>query len=326
MNDLVTIDQSASLMGISRRQMLRKVKENNIQKHKKPGDKKTYLRKCDISEKCHTSNIGFGWYGGKLSHLSWLLPLLPTDCHHYIEPFGGSMAVLLNRESAKIETYNDLDGELVNFFRVLREKPKELQRQLSLTPYSREEYEIAITRDPEISKMELARRFFVKVRMSIMGLAQSASKGRCQHIVKSKPCVSKWWNSIEELNLIAARVMHVQIENLRGLELIRKYDFEDAFFYIDPPYIHESRVATCRNEYFYEMNSDEHLELSNILRNIKGRFALSGYRCEFMDTNYDWCYRADSRDKRCSSGKSSRVESLWSNYDTSVLSGQCKFW
>lgn len=273
-----------------------------------------------------SSKIGFGWYGGKLSHLNWLLPLLPTDCHHYIEPFGGSMAVLLNRKHSPVETYNDLDGELVNFFKVLRENPKELQRQLSLTPYSRQEYEIACKKELGIPSLELARRFFVKCRMSIMGLAQSASKGRWQHIVKSKPSVSKWWNSIEGLNLIAARIMDIQIENLRGLDIIKKYDFDNAFFYIDPPYIHESRVSTCRNEYFYEMRSSEHQELANSLRKIKGRFAISGYRCDFMDSQYSWCHRIDSKEKRCSSGKSKRKESLWCNYNPSEKNGQQLFW
>ena len=93
--------------------------------------------------------IGFGWYGGKLSHLDWLLPLLPTDAHHYVEPFGGSMAVLLNKKPSPMETYNDLDGDLVNFFRVLRNREEELQRKLSLTFYSRQEYENALIRDPE---------------------------------------------------------------------------------------------------------------------------------------------------------------------------------
>ncbi len=86
--------------------------------------------------------IAFGWYGGKFSHLDWLLPLLP-ESHHYCEPFGGSAAVLLNREPARIETYNDLDGEVVNFFRVLREKKDRLIEAIGLTPFSREEFFIA---------------------------------------------------------------------------------------------------------------------------------------------------------------------------------------
>ena len=81
--------------------------------------------------------IAFGWYGGKYSHLDWLLPLLPV-CHHYCEPFSGSAAVLLNRDPAPVETYNDLDGEVVNFFRTLRDHKEELTELIGLTPFSRE--------------------------------------------------------------------------------------------------------------------------------------------------------------------------------------------
>jgi hypothetical protein len=83
--------------------------------------------------------IAFGWYGGKFSHLAWLLPLLP-QCHHYCEPFAGSAAVLLNRQPSPVETYNDVDGEVANFFRVLREQSGELIKHIGLTPFSREEF------------------------------------------------------------------------------------------------------------------------------------------------------------------------------------------
>src|SRR3954451_16398855 len=88
--------------------------------------------------------IAFGCYGGKFSHLEWLLPLLPK-CHHYCEPFAGSAAVLLNRAPSPVETYNDLDGEVVNFFRILRERSKELVQAIQLTPFSREEFHQAVT-------------------------------------------------------------------------------------------------------------------------------------------------------------------------------------
>src|SRR6267142_6958794 len=104
--------------------------------------------------------IVFGWYGGKFNHLEWLLPLLP-ECRHYCEPFAGSGAVLLNRRPSPIETYNDLDGEVANFFRVLREQPDELARQIGLTPFSREEFAIACKLDPEAAPLERARRFYV---------------------------------------------------------------------------------------------------------------------------------------------------------------------
>jgi DNA adenine methylase len=100
----------------------------------------------------------FGWYGGKYSHLGWLLPLLP-DCHHYCEPFGGSAAVLLNREPSPVETYNDLDGEVVHFFRVLREQSDDLIQAIGMTPFSREEFALACSRDESVSSLERARRF-----------------------------------------------------------------------------------------------------------------------------------------------------------------------
>src|SRR6266498_1364876 len=88
--------------------------------------------------------IAFGWYGGKFSHLNWLLPLLP-NCHHYCEPFAGSAAVLLNRTPSPVETYNDIDGEVVNFFRVLRDQKERLIEAIGLTPFSREEFVLAIS-------------------------------------------------------------------------------------------------------------------------------------------------------------------------------------
>jgi DNA adenine methylase len=106
-----------------------------------------------------------------------LLPLLPLSVH-YCEPFGGSAAVLLNRKPADVETYNDVDGELVNFFRVLREDKERLIETIGLTPFSREEFEIAISPiTPDVSSFERARRFFVRARQVRTGLAQTASSG-----------------------------------------------------------------------------------------------------------------------------------------------------
>ena len=118
--------------------------------------------------------IAFGWYGGKFSHLNWLLPLLPQT-KHYCEPFGGSAAVLLNREPSPVETYNDIDSEVVNFFRVLRQQKEALIQAIGLTPFSREEFELAIAHPAEdISELERARRFFVRARQVRNGLAQTA--------------------------------------------------------------------------------------------------------------------------------------------------------
>ena len=100
--------------------------------------------------------IAFGWYGGKYSHLNWLLPLLPMTTH-YCEPFGGSAAVLINRPPAPVETYNDIDGEVANFFRVLRDQKDALVEAIGLTPFSREEFEQAILEPTEpLTDMERA--------------------------------------------------------------------------------------------------------------------------------------------------------------------------
>ena len=145
--------------------------------------------------------IVFGWYGGKFSHLEWLMPLLP-EAHHYCEPFAGSAAVLLNREPSPVETYNDIDGEVVNFFRVLRNKRKALTEAIGLTPFSREEFHTALTvNGNKISDLERARLFFIRARQTRSGLAQTSSLGRwanCKNTSRAgmSGVVSRWLGSV----------------------------------------------------------------------------------------------------------------------------------
>jgi DNA adenine methylase len=262
--------------------------------------------------------IAFGWYGGKFSHLDWLLPLLP-EATHYCEPFGGSAAVLLNRAPAPVETYNDADGEVVNFFRVLREQKEALLEAIGLTPFSREEFEHAIARpDGEITDLERARRFFVRARQVRTGLAQTASSGRWAHCILTSRAgmagaVSRWLGSVEGLSEIAQRLLRVQIENAPAIDVIRRYDSEATLFYCDPPYAHETRGDS--NAYAYEMTDDQHRELAEVLRSIKGMVALSGYRCDLMDKLYgDW-RQVTAPAKHAHSIKQLREETLWMNYD-----------
>ncbi len=260
--------------------------------------------------------IAFGWYGGKFSHLDWLLPLLPP-AHHYCEPFGGSAAVLLNREPAPIETYNDLDGEVVNFFRILREQSDELIRRIALTPFSRKELEIACQRE-DVDDIERARRFYVRARQTRTGLAQTASPGRWAYCVATSRAgmggaVSRWFGGIEELFYIADRLLRVQIENLPAEEVLRKYDSEQTLFYCDPPYIHETRGDT--KAYAFEMTNEEHVRLAKILHSLRAKVAISGYRCELMDTLYNDWYLTEAPPKICHSVKEVRREALWTNYD-----------
>lgn len=261
--------------------------------------------------------LSFGWYGGKFNHLEWLLPLLP-DSHHYCEPFGGSAAVLLNRAPSSVETYNDLDGEVVNFFRILREQAEELVRLLSFTPFSREEFYIAIaSANGDVTQLERARRFFVRARQVRTGLAQTASLGRwanCKNTSRAgmSGVVSRWLGGVRGLPEIAERLLRVQIENRPALELIRLYDDTKTLFYCDPPYPHKSRGDS--KAYAFEMNDDAHRQLAMTLSHCKGNVAVSGYRCDLMDTLYRSWRRADARVKNCHSIKKPRQEALWMNY------------
>ncbi len=261
--------------------------------------------------------IAFGWYGGKYSHLDWLLPLLPNSTH-YCEPFGGSAAVLLNREPAPVETYNDIDGELVNFFRVLRDQQDELIKTIGLTPFSREEFRLAISQEKDLSDLERARRFFICARQVRTGLAQTASEGRWAHCKLTSRAgmagaVSRWLGSVEGLSEIVQRLLRVQIENDPAINVIKRYDSSETLFYCDPPYPHDSRGDS--NAYAYEMSDEEHRTLAYVLRSVKGKVALSGYDCSLMHELYrDWnCIKAPQ--KQCHSVKELRQEVLWVNYD-----------
>jgi len=261
--------------------------------------------------------IVFGWYGGKFSHLDWLLPLLP-DAHHYCEPFAGSAAVLLNREPSPVETYNDIDGEVVNFFRVLRDQPEELERAISLTPFSREEFYLAINGSSKgIADVERARRFFVRARQARTGLAQTATLGRwanCKNTSRSgmSGVVSRWLGGVEGLGPIAERLARTQIENRPAVDVIKLYDDEGTLFYCDPPYVHESRGDI--KAYGFEMVNDEHIQLAVALNKVKGKVAISGYRGDLMDTLYKGWRRFDAPPKRAHSVKQIRQECLWMNY------------
>lgn len=181
--------------------------------------------------------IAFGWYGGKYSHLDWLLPLLPQTTH-YCEPFGGSAAVLLNRKPSPVETYNDVDGEVVNFFRILRNQKEELLEAIGLTPFAKEELRVAVNRNGmqhDLSDLERARRFFVRARQVRTGLAQTASEGRWAHCKLTSRAgmagaVSRWLGSVEGLAEIAQRLLRVQIENGPAMNSCRKIWLVDAVF------------------------------------------------------------------------------------------------
>lgn len=261
--------------------------------------------------------IAFGWYGGKFSHLDFLAPLIPDDATHFCDVYGGSAAVLMNVGPFPVETYNDVDSELVNFFQTLRNQGPKLIKAIGLTPFSREELAKACEPAAGLTKLERARRFYVRARQTRTGLAQTSSEGRWAHCVLTSRAgmagaVSRWLGSVEGLAEIAQRLQRVQIENAPAVEVIRRYDTDDTVFYLDPPYVHSVRGDA--SAYGFEMTDEEHAELSGVLHAVRGRAVLSGYRTDLYDDLYaDW-RREDAPERVCRSVRRPRRESAWMNF------------
>ena len=260
------------------------------------------------------------WYGGKYYMAKDIIEIFPEH-KMYVEGFGGAAHVLFRKERSELEVYNDLHNGLYLIFKLLRENNEEFIRKLSLTPYSRQEFEDSKSWIYEENEIEKARKFYVRTMQSVASnggwcYAKSKSRrGMCQS-------VSRWLGNIEE-NLTSAieRLKEVQIENLDILELIKKYDKEDTLFYLDPPYIHDTRTA--KRVYEYEMSNEQHRKLVDILLNIKGKAILSGYDHEIYNTLLEngWkkvflgeysksCIKAEN------SKKNKGQEFVWINFDT----------
>ena len=274
-----------------------------------------------------TKKIGFGYIGGKLSHLNYILPLLPNK-NTYCEPFGGSASVLLNRSPSKVEIYNDKYSEVVNFFKVLRDDAEELVRLIKLTPYSREEFVKAINNSNN-GDIERARCFYICCRQSIGSVSQKVSGYQWSYCINDSSkgmssAVSSWLGSIEGLMQIAERFKKVQIENLSAIEIVNKYDSKETLFYCDPPYPFCSRG---KNKIYYgdnEMSNSQHKELSYYLKKVKGFIAISSYKSDFMDELYPGWYIYSGKNKMVpiSRKKVIRKEVLYTNYDISKINGQ----
>ncbi len=201
---------------------------------------------------------------------------------------------------------------------MLREQGDALTQAIGLTPFSRAEFEAAITEPREgLSNLERARRFYILARQVRTGLAQKASSGRWAHCKLTSRAgmagaVSRWLGAVEDLPLIAQRLLRVQIEHAPAIEVIQRYDSEETLFYCDPPYPHSSRTDV--NAYANEMTDQHHRALAEVLRGAKGNVAVSGYDCDLMKELYgDW-RRVESKEKIIHSVKSLRTEVLWMNY------------
>ena len=252
------------------------------------------------------------FYGGKWSLAGWIVDHFPRGFErmHYVEPFGGSAAVLLSKPRSVLETYNDLDSRLVTFFRVLRTREEELVRALELTPFAREEYRESDF--PAGDDLETARRFFVSLWQSVGGKNGIHSGWRPLRALGGRYTTPArdYAQAIENLFGVSQRFREVQIENLPALELIRKTDSVETLFYVDPPYPLETRGSKGRS-YAHEMTVDDHVRLREGLAGVLGFVVLSSYRSRLYDDLFSDWVRVD-RDAKTMSGGSA-VESLYLN-------------
>lgn len=250
--------------------------------------------------------------GAKNRIADWICSYIPQH-DVYLEPFAGSLAVFFNKERCHIETVNDVDDEIVNFFMVLRDYPELLKRIIIMTPYSRSEYKRAFRKaDNEI---ERARRFCVRCWMGF-GCGNLYRNGFKSGQQKSSPNPAKAWTLLPEVMTLAAeRLKGVQIENLPALELLKRYDTPDVFIYADPPYLHGTRKNYL---YKHEMEDADHVELLEAFLNHHGKVMLSGYDNDLYN-NMLTGWRKEQISTQAEGGLK-RVETLWMNYRDSQMS------
>jgi len=268
--------------------------------------------------------LAFSYFGGKYSHLRWLLPLLPETLS-YCEPFGGSASVLINRKPSELETYNDLDSNVTTFFRVLRDMPHSLVRSLALTPFSRQEYREAIACDDDgsvVSDLEKARRFYIRVQQGFSGIpgrrCESSWRANPRHRVSFLSGHSHlaravtFQNAIARLQDIAERLITVSIENRGYKQVIQTYDQPYTLFYCDPPY----PGRTDNRNYLHKFTHSDTFELVEMLNQIQGLAAVSGYRDETVDEIFKGWNRYEHAPRRITATPSRpfRTECLWTNY------------
>lgn len=248
----------------------------------------------------------FAYYGGKTTLAPVIADLLPAH-EHYVEPFAGSLAVLLAKKPSRAETVNDLDGDLVTFWRVLRDRPEELERACSLTPHSRAEYEISKSLDG-CDDIERARRVWVR-------LTQNRSHSmRVTGWKYHKNAAARTADASGLAGRIAScgtRIAKVTLESRDALDVIRDYGSESAAcLYVDPPYLGTTRATGYR----VEMTADDaHVALADALNGCKSSVVLSGYDAPLYADLFAGWHRVDLQGATTLSGDTDRVEVLWSN-------------
>ncbi|ONH62328.1 methyltransferase [Frankia sp. CcI49] len=268
----------------------------------------------------------FPYYGGKSRLAPWIASLLPAH-QVYVEPFCGSSSVLFAKTPAAHEVINDLDGNVVTFFQMLRDRPNELVRACRLSPYSREEYRAARL-DEDVDDLERARRVFVRASQGFN--ANGLSRGRPGswsngHRQGRRSQAAQVADLADRLYEVADRLRGVVVENRDALELIPAYDGPRTAIYADPPYLAETRSSLAAgggqraSDYWHDSSEpDNHRALAAVLRKCRGAVLLSGYDSDLYAELYgDWWRTSMSVTRpttnRAGGTGTSAVEVLWSN-------------
>ncbi|MGL2989793.1 DNA adenine methylase [Acinetobacter nosocomialis] len=255
------------------------------------------------------------YHGGKFRLAPWVLSHFPSHTC-YTEAFGGAAGVLLQKPRAYAEVYNDLDGEIVNLFRVLRneEHRNKLIEQLVFTPYSRDDFQEAW--EPCDDSIEKARRLIIRAQMGF-GSA-GASKGITGFRIDTKRAYGTaqalWVTYPNHLAIVGQRLSGVLIENRPAIQVLRDHDDLETLHYVDPPYVHDTRYSGAKTGrvYRHEMSDQDHEELLKVLLELEGKVIVSGYPSEIYNDYLAKWKRVDTS-ARISSGRGTdvRTECLW---------------
>lgn len=251
------------------------------------------------------------YHGGKWLLAPWIISYFPEH-RIYVESFGGAASVLLRKVRSYAEIYNDMDGEIVNLFRVVRDRGDELAKALSLTPFSRAEYYAAMEISPD--SFESARRLTVR---SFMGFGSDSynekrrSGFRASSNRSGTTPAHDWAHYPECLQIIIHRLQGVVIENAPAIKVMSDHDGPETLHYCDPPYVHSTRSAKGHspNCYRHEMTEDDHRELALFLRGLKGMVIVSGYdSLLYRDLYIGW---KKAKKRALADGAKVREEILW---------------